>query len=221
MKRGWLLPLFLISLTAVSLPAVPTYKVERIGACASSEVSEAIKSTLLSEGVRVMEDAAPFCEIWLRKVLPMKPGSSAPEYASLNPGDFVGVVIYSKSMGDYRGQALKAGTYTMRFQTMPADGNHMGVSPTQDYVLLAPASADKDPSVTLEYEALLDLSRKVAGTNHPTPLYLVAPASPGDAVVRDAEGGHRVLEIRTRGQAPAGAEIDFPLAIVMVGKGEG
>ena len=221
MIRGWFTSLFLLLFASLCLLAAPAYKVERVGPCSSPDVSDAVKATLLPEGFRVFEDAVPICEIWPRKVLPMKPGSSAPEYASLNSGDFVGVIIYSKGMGDYRGQTLKAGAYTMRFQTMPADGNHMGVSPTQDYVLLAPAGADKDPSTTLEYEALLDLSRKVAGTNHPTPLYLVAPASSGDAVVRDAEGGHRVLEIRTRGQAPAGAEIDFPLAIVMVGKGEG
>ena len=221
MKRSWSILLSLVLLTAVCLTAAPAYKVEKIGACSSPDVSDAVKGTLLPEGFRVLEDTVPVCEVWLRKVLPMKPGSTAPEYASLNPGDFVGVVIYSKGMGDYRGQALKAGTYTMRFQTMPADGNHMGVSPTQDYVLLAPASADKDPSATLEYEALVDLSRKVAGTNHPTPLYLVAPGSSGEAVVRDADGGHRVLEIKTKAQAPAGAEVDFPLAIVLVGKGEG
>jgi len=217
----WFVSLSLTLLFAVCLAAAPTYKVEKIGACSSPDVSDAVKATLLPEGFRVSEDEGPVCEVWLRKVLPMQPGSSAPDYAALKPGEFVGVILFSKDMGDYRGQPLKAGTYTMRYQTMPADGNHMGVSPTQDYVLLAPAGADKDPSITMEYKALLDLSRKASGTNHPTPLYLVAPASAGDAVVREEEGGHRVLEIKTRGQSAGGEEVDFPLALVLIGKGEG
>ncbi len=220
MNRRWfaVLPLLLFAVAVFAAP--PAYKVEKTGACASAELSDAMKSMLQPEGYRLAGDSGPVCEVWLRKILPMKSGSSAPEYGALNPGDFVGVIQYARVMGDYRGQSLKAGTYTMRYQTMPADGNHMGVSPTQEYVLLAPASLDKDPAATVEYDALLDLSRKVSGTTHPTPLYLVAPATGGNASFRDAGEGRWTLEIKTKGLATGGAEVDFPLALVLIGKGE-
>ena len=199
----------------------PPYKVESVGACTSSDVSDSMKGVLQEQGQRVTDDKGPLCEIWLRKSLPLKSGSSAAEYASLSTGELVGIIVFPSRGGDYRGQDIKPGAYTIRYQTMPSDGNHMGVSPTLDYVLLAPATMDKDPSKDIGYDALLDLSRKASGTNHPTPLYLVPPAGSGDASLRDAGDGHWALEMKTKAQAAGGAPVDFPLALVLIGKGEG
>lgn len=221
MSRGWFVPLPLLLLSFAVSAAPPDYKVEKTGACASAEVSDAMKSVLQPEGLRLAAESGPICDVWLRKAVAMKTGSSTPEYSNINTGDFVGIIVYLKDLADYRGQSIKAGTYTMRYQTMPTDGNHMGVSPTTDYVLLAPAAQDKDPAATIEYQALLDLSRKVSGTNHPTPLYLVAPAIGGNPSFHDTGDGRWALEAKTKGQPGGGAEIDFPLALVLIGKGEG
>jgi len=221
MSRGWFVPLPLLLLSFAVYAAPPDYKVEKTGAYASAEVSDAMKGVLQPEGLRLTAESGPICDVWLRKVLPMKTGSSTPDYSSINTGDFVGIIVYLKDLADYRGQTIKAGSYTMRFQTMPTDGNHMGVSPTTDYVLLAPSALDKDPAATIEYQALLDLSRKVSGTNHPTPLYLVAPAAGGNPSFRDTGDGRWALEAKTKGKPGSGAEIDFPLALVLIGKGEG
>ena len=199
----------------------PAHKVESGGACTSSDVSDALKSVLQEQGQRVIDDKGTLCEIWLRKSLPLKSGSSAAEYATLNTGELLGVIIYPNGAGDYRGQEIKPGTYTIRYQTMPSDGNHMGVSPTQDYVLLTPAALDKDPTKDVEYATLLDLSRKASGTSHPTPLYLVPPAASGNISFRDAGDGHWALEMKTKAQAAGGSAVDFPLALVLIGKGEG
>ncbi len=221
MNRGWFVPLSLLLLPLAVFAAPPTYKVEKIGVCASAEVSDAMKSVLQPDGLRLSAESGPISEVWLRKAVPMKAGSTTPDYSSINTGDFVGVIVYLKDMGDYRGQNVKAGTYTMRYQTMPMDGNHMGVSPTSDYVLLVPAGLDKDPSATIEYQTLLDLSRKASGTGHPAPLYLVAPAAGGNPSLRDTGDGHWALDLKTKALPAGGAEIDFPLAIVLIGKGEG
>jgi len=221
MNSRWLITMGLMAAVMGVFEAPAANKFESTGACSSAEVSDEIKGILQEQGVRVFGDKGPMCDIWLRKTLPLKAGSTTPEYGSLNTGELIGVAIYSGSAGDFRGQELKPGTYTIRYQTMPSDGNHMGVSPTQDYVLLCPAALDKDPAKDVEYEALVNMSRKASGTNHPAPLYLVAPTSGGTTAFRDAGDGHWALELKTKAQASGTAAIDFPLAIVLIGKGEG
>ena len=115
---------------------------------------------------------------------------------------------------------VKPGTYTLRYQTIPQDGNHLGVSPSADFLLLVPAAADKNPDSLIEFQELIRLSKQASGTNHPNPLYLTVPASA--PVFREAEAGHWALEAKTKAKpAGGGSETDFPLAIILIGKAEG
>ncbi len=222
MDRRWLFIFTLLFAAAAVLAAIPAPKVETIGACSSAEVSEAMKGMLQSQGYRVSGDSGTLCEIWLAKTLQQGAGSNGAEYSTLMTGSFAGVIVYPAKAGDYRGQGVPPGTYTMRYQTMPADGNHMGVSPTQDYFLLATAASDQDPGAVIGYDALLALSRKASKTNHPTPLYLVPVTGGGNPVFKDTGDGHWAVEAKTKAKAKGGSvEIDFPLAIVLIGKGEG
>jgi hypothetical protein len=212
----------LLLAAAAAFAAVPAPKVETISACSSAEVSQAMKNALQPQGYRVSGDSGTLCEIWLAKTLQQSAGSTGADYGTLVSGSFAGVIVYPAKSGDYRGQGVPPGTYSMRYQTMPADGNHMGVSPTQDYFLLAPASAEQDPAAVIEYDALLNLSRKASKTNHPTPLYLVPPTGGGSVGFKDIGDGHWAVESKTKAKAKSGsAEIDFPLSIVLIGKGEG
>lgn len=222
MDRRWLFSSFLILAATAAFAAAPASNAEMIGACSAADVSEATKAALQPQGMRVSGDSGPICEIWLAKALQQNAGSSGADYSTLAPGSFAGVIVYPAKAGDYRGQPVQAGTYTMRYFQMPADGNHMGVSPTQDYVLLSPAGADQDPSAILESDALLALSRKASKTNHPAPLYLVPPAAGGSLGFKDAGDGRWAVESKTKAKAKgAASEADFPLAIVLIGKGEG
>jgi hypothetical protein len=222
MNRRWPSLLTLVFAAAAVMAAEPATKIETIGACSGADVSEAMKGALQSQGYRVSGDSGQLCEIWLAKILQQSAGSKGAEYTSLISGSFAGVIVYPAKAGDYRGQGVPPGTYTMRYQTMPADGNHMGVSPTQDYFLLAPIASDQDPAAVIEYDALLALSRKASKTNHPTPLYLMPVTEGGNPVFKDTGDGHWAVESKTRAKAKGGTvEIDFPLAIVLIGKGEG
>ena len=215
-----LFTLFLGSLVAFA--AAPPSKVETIGACTNPELSDAMKSALQPQGYRVSSDEGVLCEIWLAKSMLQKAGSSGADYASLVPGSFAGVIVYPGKAGDYKGHAIPPGAYTMRYETMPADGNHMGVAPTQDFFLLALGSADQDPAAVFDYDALVSLSRKASKTNHPAPLYLDSPTAGSSSVFHDTGDGHWAVEIKTKAKAKGGsAEIDFPLALVLIGKGEG
>lgn len=220
MNRKWVTLLFLL---AIALPAagdpMPAYKVETIGACTSSDISDAVKKTLQDQGLRIVGDSVPFCEVWLRRVLPQNAGTGT-EYNTLSAGTFVGVIQYLSKGGDYRGQTIKPGIYTMRYQTMPSDGNHMGVSPTPDYFILMPPSTDKDPDAVLEYDEVIKLGKQASNTSHIYPMYLTAPAGSANPSFRSVDESHWALEAKTKAQPKGGVEIDFPIAIILIGKAE-
>ncbi len=220
MIRKWVAAIFL---PAVLLPCIAdpdgAPKLELIGKCSSPEVSDAMKNTLQDQGVRVVRDAGSLCEIWFRRVLPQGAGTGT-DYSTLSTGTFVGVVHYLSPGGDYRGQSVKPGTYTMRYQTMPSDGNHMGVAPTPDYCVLLQAAVDKDPEVIVEYQDILKLGKATSGLNHIYPLYLTAPLGSGGPAMRQDDEGRWALETKVKAQPKGGAETDFPIALVLVGKSD-
>jgi len=212
-------PLGVLAVAATAL-SQEDYKAVPAAACTLPEVSDAMKRVLQADGLRVENSKGVFCELWLRKTLPQKPGSNSPAYDTVANGTFAGIIRYEGRGGDYRGQAVKPGVYVMRFQTMPVDGNHMGCAPSSDFVLLAPASADKDPDAVIGYDVLLNLSLKASGTAHPIPLYLTVPEGGGTLSFRAADEHHWAVETRTKAKPEGGPEIDFPVAIVLIGKAE-
>lgn len=211
--------LFGLLAASVVLVSAADHKVETIGACSDPAVSEAMRAELAPQGYRVSSEAGTLADVWFRKVVPQK--GAGGDYSTLQPGTFVGVIHYpARAGGDFRGQAVRTGTYTMRYQTIPQDGNHLGVSPTGDFVLLSQAAEDKDPKVVPPYEELIRLSKLASGSGHPNPLYLAAPEGGAPKFHLNAEG-HGALEVKVRAQPAGGAEIDLPFAITLIGKAEG
>jgi hypothetical protein len=221
MKRGWLLFLPLFCLGNVFPGAVAGYKVETIGGCTNAEVSEAVKSALNPEGFRITGGSGILCEVWLRKVIPQKAGSTGAAYNTIANGAFVGVITYPSKAGDYRGQGIKPGTYTLRYHAIPQDGNHAGAAPQPDFFLLLPASADKNPNALIEFQEAANLSKQASGTNHPAPLSLTPTTGGGALAFREANESDSALETKTKAKpAGEGAEVDFPLALILIGKAE-
>ncbi len=220
MNRYWAATLLLLT---VSLPAAdnpsPAYKVETIGPCTIADVSDAVKKTLQDQGLRVVDDSGPLCEVWLRKTLPQSAGTGT-DYSTLAAGTLAGVIQYVGKAADYRGQAIKPGAYTLRYQTMPSDGNHMGVAPTSDFFVLLPPAADRDPDAILEFQDLIKLGKQASGISHIYPLYLTTPAGGASPSMQSVDDTHWALQTKTKAQPKGGAEIDFPIAIMLVGKSE-
>ena len=50
------------------------------------------------------------------------------------------------------------------------NGNHQGVAPQRDFLVLVPAALDKTADVIADFDALMELSRKASGTPHPAVL---------------------------------------------------
>ena len=45
---------------------------------------------------------------------------------------------------DRRGQTIKPGVYTLRYGNYPQNGDHQGVEPQRDFLVLSPVAEDKD-----------------------------------------------------------------------------
>lgn len=189
-------------------------KVEVVGP-PDSTVPEAVRNALDTKGYRVkLDDGTTACEIWLRKSVPgaAKKNSSDALYWQLAESTLVGLISFPQATTDYRGEAVKAGAYTLRYELMPNDGNHLGVAPNRDFLLLVPAASDADPGATFKFEELVSLSRKATGTRHPGPLSLVQAGGGAPAVSKDDEE-HWVF---TASLKLASGE-DLPFALVVKG----
>jgi hypothetical protein len=131
-------------------------------------------------------------------------------------GAFIGVLHFLNATPDFRSQTMKPGYYTLRYELIPQDGNHMGVNPYRDAFVLAPVSADKDPSAVLKFEDVVKLSQQASGTPHPG--FLVGAQVSGSSfpsMVKDDSGN---WDVQVKGHAPGG---DLPLAFTVVGHWQG
>src|SRR5262249_16624520 len=126
----------------------------------------------------------------------------------------VGVINFPKGARDYRGQAIKPGAYTLRYAVHPADGNHLGISPIRDFLMMIPIAVDQNPDATFKFEELAKMSGKASGTNHPGILSLVSPESKGPSVSTN-EHGNLVLSAAIK--AASGA---MPFAVIVKGIAE-
>ncbi len=153
--------------------------VQRIGALSVAGASDQLKHAVEDKGYRVTRDDGWTAEFWFAKQLKTAtkevPGALYPELAN---AEFVGVVSLPKGMTDYRGQAIPPGTYTLRYQLLPQDGNHMGVAPNPDFLLAIPVASDPNPEQLYLYKKLVGLSAESTGTGHPA---VIAMDSAGDA----------------------------------------
>jgi hypothetical protein len=80
----------------------------------------------------------------------------------------------------------------MRYQLLPGDGNHLGVAPNPDMVLLVPIADDPDPKVNFDLGKLVELSSAAAHSSHPAVLEMMPPEGE-DASATQTDDGWIVL----------------------------
>ena len=210
LKNQIVLARLLVLIVSTTAAAAP--KVEPAGACNDASVPYSVKKALAPQGYRVALDDGSSVELWPRAQVATARKAREDATYTLAPSAFVGVIHFSKNTRDYRGNAIPAGFYNLRYELQPADGDHLGTSPTPDFLLLTPPAADTDPDKTYTFEQLVDLSRQVTGKKHPGPLNLVpADAKDYPSVNTDSED-HTMLFFKVK--TPSG---DLPLGLVVKG----
>lgn len=207
-------------LLLASLAFGQTYKVETAGAPAAGQLPQPLQDALGAQGAKVVNDqGATLLEAWFAKTVATNSSASPSSdylYPSLTDGEFVGVLHFSSAGADFRGQAIKPGFYTLRYGLIPQDGNHMGVNPTRDVLVLCPVAADTNLSANLKFDDLVKLSRQAAGTPHPA--FLVGAPVNGSAfpAVAKDDQDHWNLQVKLHGSSG-----DLPFAFTVVGKWQG
>jgi hypothetical protein len=191
-------------------------KIEALGALTDSSVSASVRQVLEAKGYRISLDGTTVAaEIWLRKDMPAQPKKETADviYDRMVESTLVGVLRWPQASSDYRGQPVPAGFYTLRYELIPNDGNHLGVAPSRDFLLMIPAASDSDPSKTFKVQELIALSRQSSGTKHPAPLSMLQPeGGTAAAITRDDEDHY----IFSAGIKLASGE-DMPFALVVKG----
>ena len=206
----------IVALLILSLPCTAqSGKVENIGPLTDSDVPEQVRQSLDAKGYRLtLDDPKSCCELWLRKNVPAQANKSTElVYPQFVESELLGVIHFPQAAADFRGHPIPAGFYTLRYELLPDDGNHLGVAPNRDFVLLTPAQSDPDPNAKFKFQELVDMSAKTAGTKHPSPLSLPPADKPSPGTVAKDDQDHWIF---TASLKLASGE-DLPFALIVKG----
>ena len=158
------------------------YTIKTVKAEPPKELKDPVRKALGDQSVQLLDGSGNVvCQLWFRKEVPSEATADQVKngltYRELKETTLMGTVQYPKAATDYRKQKIKPGVYTLRLGFQPQDGDHMGVSPYQEFCLLVSASQDPKPDV-MDPKALQDLSSKGIGTTHPAVLMLAPNDKP-------------------------------------------
>lgn len=186
--------------------------------------SPQIAALIDPHGFEVKTAEGPVCDVWLVKSLTTKAGFKPTLNVKypFQPGQLVGALrVGDKTeFTDFRGQPVKAGTYTLRYGQQPQDGNHIGTSEVLDFLLALPAASDVEPAMLAPPDKLHKASAKAAGTNHPAIFPLLPAESPvSEPTLSKEENNRWVLAIPAQA-SQGGKKIALPLRMVVIGKAE-
>ncbi len=219
-----LVVLSLASCLAVSVAAFAqgTYKLETKSGLPGGDVTQAVKDLLQPQGASLLNGSGKvLCNVWLRKDLTLAKNPDMEGnvlYGKIAQGSLIGVIQFPENAKDYRGQPVKAGYYTLRYELIPQNGNHMGVSQYRDFLLLIPAAKDPGGDTPISFDDCVKLSREATDTGHPS-IMMMDPVSDSDktfpAVFQDYSQDWALQEQTEVGGAK------LPLAIVLVGQYQG
>ena len=188
-------------------------------------LSPAVSKLIDPNGYQINSGEDVLVEIWLVKDVALrekfKPSPSR-LYPFL-PGQLVGAMRVAKGSKykDFRGQAMKPGTYTLRYGLQPEDGNHVGTSETLDFMLALPGKMDTKTTAIPDFDALSELSAKAAGSTHPAIFSLMDPdgVSKRARLKQDGFTEHWILSFSATGKA-GNKSVSFKVKLVVVGQFE-
>lgn len=223
--KPWVLAILLL-LTSIFVGGTDVlaqgYQAQAIRAMPPEELHPAVGEVMSEETVRVVGPAGVLCEIWIRKGIPERAQEQKElgvSFSQIVEGTLVGAVRFPAGVVDFRRGRVRTGVYTLRYALNPVDGNHQGVAPQRDFLLLAQAQADTNPA-NITRDELVTLSRKALGSTHPSVWSLGAelgPIAKLPVVQHREEEDHWVVLFPAHLQAGNGAGRSVVFALVVVG----
>ena len=207
-----LVPYFL----SVALPVSAAITATRHSDVIPSEIQAPVAAQLKAGGVRAAIDGVTL-DFWWSAGVPLSGGSAA--WADVAEGTLIGALKVSRAFRDIRGKTIKPGVYTLRYGIQPDNGDHLGVSPHRQFLLVSPAALDKNPAPQ-GHDDTIELSKEAVGGSHPAVLSIDPPAGAAQPVlsIHKTDLDHQALIVEVpavRGGQPAGT---LKFGIVLVGK---
>jgi hypothetical protein len=196
------------SLTAAPLPSPPP-----------GTLAPEIAGKLAKTGFHVVAGKANL-DFWFVDALPLKAGAgtSASPWAHVEEGTLVGAMSVTSEFRDIRDRVVKPGVYTLRYGIQPDNGDHLGVSPFRDFLLISPAALDKDPAPH-GHDGTIELSKESIGGSHPGVLSIdpqLAKESPLETHKTQLNHQAIVMEVPVMKDGKPAGTIRF--GIVLIGK---
>jgi hypothetical protein len=157
-------------------------------------------------------------DFWWVDALTLKGGTGAAAWAEVEEGSLVGAVNVGGDFRDIRARIVKPGLYTLRYGLQPENGDHLGVSPFRDFLLLSPAALDTE-AAPRGHDGMIELSKEAIGGSHPAVLSIDPPAATQSVLqVHKTQLDHQavVMEVPVvRDGKPAGT---LRFGVVLIGK---
>jgi hypothetical protein len=168
-------------------------------------------AALLAPQVTTVTTSTTKVEMWWVTSLPLRDGAKAPAWSEVAEGALVGAVRIGSAWNDIRGYTIRPGVYTLRFAQQPQNGDHMGISPNREFLLLAPAADDTSPQPA-GYDGAVELAKKAARRSHPASLSIDPPSASAPALSATTNDlGHQVVIVSL--PTSAGAPLTFGLVV--------
>jgi hypothetical protein len=159
---------FVLAFLCTSAAFAVDHKVAPLKEPPPEGLSAEVAARLASNGFKVLRGENVLCSVWLCKewsgAADFKPTTEV--LYPFQQGELIGVVKYARKGSDFRDQDISAGLYTLRYAHQPVDGNHVGTSPTRDFLLLTKAAKDTSPE-PVDFKKLAKASADAAGSSHP------------------------------------------------------
>jgi hypothetical protein len=178
-----------------------------------AELSAGIKGELQKSGFKLVAGDATLELWWVNAVTMTAEGEG---WDNVESGTLVGAARIAGNFKEIRGKPVKAGVYTLRYGLQPQNGDHLGISPFREFLVLSPAAVDQDPKTT-GFDGVVALSKQTIGTSHPAALSLDPPvATDAPLSAFSNEQGHKgvVFEVpRSVNGKPAGT-LRFGLILI-------
>jgi hypothetical protein len=99
----------------------------------------------------------------------------------------------------------------LRYSLQPVNGDHQGVAPQRDFLVMIPAADDTDPAAAPGLDDLMKMSRKASGTPHPAVLSMSSSSNSTFPELKKEGDSDWVLHTKVG---------DLGVAIIVVGKVE-
>jgi hypothetical protein len=170
---------------------------------------------LQADGQKIVGgDGKVWCEIWWVKSVSQGPKTTEADvtWTTTPSGTLIGAIRWHGGAYDRRGQNLKAGVYTLRFGMFPINGDHQGVAPQRDFLVLAPAALDQNAETVAKFDDLMNLSRKASNSQHPAVMSMWLATESDFKPGLEQLGEHEwVLRVKLG---------DSQIALIVIGKAE-